>query len=64
MPYSANLAHKVYIAQVPMSPQSVLDKSASLQNAMNWGLGISSFFFSLFMMAAFVRFILNTGNHK
>lgn len=49
----------IYISQVSMSPESVAGKSFELQNAMNWGLKVSGFIISLYMLASIVRYILD-----
>lgn len=53
------IQQKTYIAQVNMSPESVVGKSSELQVAMNWGLKISIFIFSMYILASIIRYILN-----
>jgi len=54
---------KTIIAQASFSPSAVLDKASGLQTALNWGLGVSSFFISMMMLAAFLRYVLSTNKN-
>jgi len=56
--------HHTYIAQTALSPQSVLAKTADLQGAVNWGIGVSAFIFSMIMLATFIRYIYGIGDRN
>lgn len=55
---SPQITYKIYISQVNMSPESVAGKSSELQGAMVWGLKVSGFIISLYMLASVIRYIL------
>lgn len=61
---TAQTSTKIYISQVSFTPQSVVNGASTLQNGMIWGIKVGSFVLSMFILAAIVHYILDTGNSK
>lgn len=64
IPISVQTLSKIYISQVPFTPQGVVDGTSGLQSGVVWGLKVGSFILSMFILAAIIRYILDTNNSK
>lgn len=63
-PLFARIPSKIYISQVPFTPQGVVDGTSGLQAGVIWGLKVGSFVLSIFVLAAIIRYLLDTNNSK